>query len=132
MPSFNRVILAGNLTRDPELRYLNSGSGVCEFAIAINRKWKDKDGSAKEEVSFFDCVAWAKTGEVIAEYFKKGRPILIEGRLQQDRWEDKATGQNRSRVRIVVDRFEFLGSKQGEASETPPQDIPDSDPNVPF
>jgi single-strand DNA-binding protein len=130
MPSFNRAILAGNLTRDPELRYLNSGSGVCEFAIAINRKWKDKAGATQEEVSFFDCVAWARTGEVIAEYFKKGKPILIEGRLQQDRWEDKSTGQNRSRVRIVVDRFEFLGGKEESAAGgAPPQD---SQEEVPF
>lgn len=111
MSSFNQVILMGNLTRDPEMRFIPSGAAVCEFSIAVNRTWNDKGGEKKEEVGFFDCVAWARTAEVIAEYMKKGRPIMVVGRLTQDRWQDKASGQNRSKVRITVERFQFVGGR---------------------
>lgn len=125
MSSFNKVIMMGNLTRDPELKYLPSGMAVCELAIAVNRSWTPKGGEKKEEVSFFDCVAWGKTGEVIAEHMKKGRPILFEGSLRQERWET-ATGEKRSRVKINIDRFSFVGGKRDDASYGgPPPAEPD-------
>src|SRR3972149_3171592 len=102
MPSYNQVILLGNLTRDPELRYIPSGAAVCEFGIAVNRRWKDKNGNDKDEVGFFDCTAWARTAEVICEHLKKGNPIFIVGRLTQDRWQDQSSGASRSKVKIVV------------------------------
>ena len=116
MPSFNRVILCGNLTRDPELKYLPSGTSVCEFAIAVNKKWTGKDGEKKEEVSFFDCVVWDKRGETFAKYMTKGRPVLIEGELRQERWTDKED-QKRSRIRITVSQFTFLGSKDDASNK---------------
>jgi single-strand DNA-binding protein len=138
MSSFNRVILMGNLTRDPELRYIPSGTAVCEFGLAVNRTWKDKDGNSKDEVSFFDCVAWARTAEVIAEHMKKGRPILIEGYLKQETWQDKNGGGNRSKVKIIVDRFSFVGGRSDAAGGPPPAAeeapaaAPVSDDDVPF
>ena len=120
MQSFNQVILMGNLTRDPELRYTPKGSAVCEFGLAVNRQWKGEDGAKKEDVSFFDVVAWGRTGEVAAEYLRKGRPVFIAGRLQQERWDDKTTGQKRSKVKIVAERIQFLGAKGEQA---PPSGI---------
>jgi len=111
MSNFNKVILAGNMTRDPELRDAGS-SKVCEFGVAINRKWRSKDGQDQEEVCFVDCTAWARTAEVIDQYFEKGKPILVEGRLQLDQWQDRQTGANRSKLKVVVERFEFLGDGQ--------------------
>lgn len=135
MPSYCKVIIMGNLTRDPELRYTPGGAAVCEFAVAVNRKWSDKQGQPKEEVGFFDCTAWAKTAEVIAEHLKKGNPIFVEGRLMQDRWQDKESGQNRSKIKITVERFQFIGSKagNGDSSAPPPQEegAPEYD-NTPF
>src|SRR5258707_2693101 len=113
MASFNKVILLGNLTRDPELRYTPQGSAVCEFALALNYVYTNKQtGQKVEEVSFIDLVAWGKTGETIAEYMKKGRQILIEGRLKQDRWEAQ-DGKKMSKVRVTVESFQFVGSKPG-------------------
>ena len=112
MASLNKVILIGNLTRDPELRYTPQGAGVSEFAIAINRAWTDKkSGEKKEEVSFIDIVTWGRTAELCAEYLKKGRPVLVEGRLTQDRWEDKESKQKRSRIRVTAERVQFMGSR---------------------
>lgn len=119
MSSFNRVILMGNLTRDPELKYIPSGTALCEFSLAVNRRWKDKDGNSKDEVSYLDCIAWARSAEVIAEHLRKGRPILVEGELRQERWTDNGGG-NRSRVRINVERFQFIGPKGGESDGPPP------------
>jgi single-strand DNA-binding protein len=115
----NTVILKGNLARDPELRFTPQGTAMCGFDIAINRKWNDANGQLKEEVGFFKCEAWGKTSEVICEYFKKGRPILIQGRLKQDQWEDKATGAKRSAVKVVVDRFDFCGEGKAASGEAP-------------
>jgi len=113
MASFNKVILLGNLTRDPELRYTPQGAAVCEFALALNYVYTNKQtGQKVEEVSFIDLVAWGKTGETIAEYMKKGRQILIEGRLKQDRWEAQ-DGKKMSKVRVTVESFQFVGSKPG-------------------
>src|SRR5581483_2923435 len=113
MPSFNKVILLGNLTRDPELRYTPQGAAVCEFAIALNYVYTNKQtGQKVEEVSYIDLVAWGKTGETIAEYMKKGRQIMIEGRLKQDRWEAQ-DGKKMSKVRVTVESFQFVGSRPG-------------------
>lgn len=110
MPNINITIIAGHLTRDPELKQLPSGTSVCEFAVAVSRKWKDK-----EEVSFFDVTAFGKTGEFVNQYFNKGKAILVQGRLKQDRWEDKQSGQKRSKVGIVADQVQFVGGKGGES-----------------
>jgi len=113
MASFNKVILLGNLTRDPELRYTPQGAAVCEFALALNYVYTNKQtGKKVEEVSFIDLVAWGKTGETIAEYMKKGRQILVEGRLKQDRWESQ-DGKKMSKVRVTVESFQFVGSRPG-------------------
>lgn len=113
MASFNKVILLGNLTRDPELRYTPQGSAVCEFALALNSVYTNKQtGQKVEEVSYIDLVAWGKTGETIAEYMKKGRQIMVEGRLKQDRWESQ-DGKKMSKVRVTVDSFTFVGSRPG-------------------
>ncbi len=112
MPNLNKVLLIGHMTRDPELRYTPGGTAVCEFGIAINRKWKGKDGSDGEETCFVDCSMWARRGEVVAEHFRKGDPIFLEGRLQLDQWENKE-GQKRSKLKVVAESFEFLGGGKG-------------------
>ncbi len=119
----NKAILIGRLTRDPELRYTQSGTSVCSFSIANNRTYV-AGGEKKEQVSFFNCVAWAKTGEVIAEYCKKGQRIGIEGRLQQRSWDDQE-GKKRQVVEIVVDNFQFLSAPGGSSKEAP-TDVPSS------
>jgi single-strand DNA-binding protein len=138
----NKAILIGRLTRDPELRYTQSGTSVCSFSIANNRTYV-AGGEKKEQVSFFNCVAWAKTGEVIAEYCKKGKRIGIEGRLQQRSWDDQ-DGKKRQVVEIVVDNFQFLDAPGGSGKETPIDapssshepssnaDNPFSDEDIPF
>jgi single-strand DNA-binding protein len=111
MASFNKVILLGNLTRDPELRYTPQGSAVCEFALALNYVYTNKQtGQKVEEVSYIDLVAWGKTGETIAEYMKKGRQIMVEGRLKQDRWEAQ-DGKKMSKVRVTAENVQFVGSR---------------------
>jgi len=116
MASYNRVILMGNLTRDPEIKYLPSQTVVCDFALAINRRWKDADGGDHEEVLFIDCAAFGKTGQTIGETLTKGRPIHIEGRLKFEQWEQE-DGQRRSKIRVVVEQFRFVDRKPGN-SET--------------
>jgi single-strand DNA-binding protein len=117
MASFNKVILAGNLTRDPELRYTPGGMAIAKFGLALNRKWKDsQSGEMKEEVTFVDIDAFGKQAETIGQYLKKGRPILVEGRLRLDQWEDKQTQQKKSRLGVVLESFSFLdsgGSREG-------------------
>jgi len=109
MNGFNKVILAGNLTRDPELRYASNGLAIAKFGLAVNRKWKDSQtNEMKEEVTFIDIDAFGKQAETIGQYLKKGRPILIEGRLKLDQWEDKQTQQKRSRLGVVLESFNFL------------------------
>lgn len=121
MASFNKVILAGNLTRDPELRYTPKGTAIARLGIACNRKWKTETGEMKEEVTFVDVDAFGKQAETIGQYLKKGRPILIEGRLRYDTWEDKQSGQKKSKLGVVLESFQFLDSgNRGEgASEAP-------------
>ena len=106
----NTVMLAGNITRDIELRSLPSGNSIANIGIAINRKWKDKDGNPQEDVTFVDCEAWGKTAEVMHKYLAKGRAVFIEGRLKLDQWEDKESGQKRSKMKVVVESFQFVGS----------------------
>jgi single-strand DNA-binding protein len=113
MANFNKVILAGNLTRDPELRYTSKGSAIAKLTLAINRSWKSETGETREEVTFVDVDAFGRSAEVIGQYLKKGRPILIEGRLRLDQWDDKQTGQKRSRLGVVMDTFQFLDSGRG-------------------
>jgi len=112
MASYNRVILIGNLTRDPEVRYIPSGTAVSELGLAVNRTWFDKQSnSRKEETTFVDVTLWGREAEVAGEYLSKGRPVLIEGRLQLDSWEDKQSGQRRSKLRVVCERMQMLGSR---------------------
>ena len=109
MRGFSKAIITGNLTRDPELRTTPNGSSVCSFSVAVNRVFKDSSGSQQEDVSFIDCSAWGKLGEMINQYAKKGSGVLVSGRLDQRSWEDKNSGQKRSRVEIVVEDFNFVG-----------------------
>jgi len=110
MANFNKVILAGNLTRDPELRYTPKGMAIAKLGLAINRKWSNESGEQKEEVTFVDVDAFGRQAETIGQYLKKGRPILIEGRLRLDQWDDKQTGQKKSRLGVVLETFQFLDS----------------------
>lgn len=113
---FNKVILMGNLTRDPEVRTTPSGQSVANFSLAVNRTWKGADGQTQEAVSYIDCVAWGKAGEIIAQYLSKGRPVLVSGRLDQRTWEDKESGGKRSKVEVVVEDFNFVDSGGGSSS----------------
>lgn len=143
MASFNKVILVGNLTRDPELRTTPGGASVGEIGLAVNRSWFDKNSnSRKEETTFVDVTLWGRTAEVASEYLTKGRPVLIEGRLQLDQWDDKESGQKRSKLKVVGENMTMLGKKDGEGGQdnrspadtfydrTPANSAPDDD--VPF
>lgn len=125
MANFNKVILLGNLTRDVEVKAIAGGQSVAKFGLAINRKFRTKDNEEREEVTFVDCEAWGRTGEVIGQYLRKGSPVFVEGRLKLDQWEDKE-GQKRSQLRVVVENFQFIGSRNdggggggGRRSEEP-------------
>lgn len=106
---FNKVILMGNLTRDPEVRTTPSGQTVANFSIAVTRSWRGQDGQQQDQTSFINCVAWGKAGEIIAQYVQKGSPLLVSGRLDQRSWEDKETGGKRSTMEVVVEDFNFVG-----------------------
>jgi single-strand DNA-binding protein len=112
MASYNKVMLMGNLTRDPEVRYTPKGSAVADLAIAVNRVYTAENGEKREEVTYVDVVLWARLAELAGQYLHKGRPVFIEGRLQMDQWEDKQTGQKRSRLRVVGEVMQFLDSKR--------------------
>ncbi len=114
MANFNKVILAGNLTRDPELRYTPKGVAIAKLGLAINRVWKNEAGETKEEVTFVDVDAFGRQAEVIGQYLKKGRPILMEGRLRLDQWDDKQTGQKRSKLGVILEAFQFMDSGRGD------------------
>jgi len=126
MASYNKVTMIGNLTRDPEVRFTPKGSAVCDVSLAINRTFTTEGGEKQEEVTFVDVVFWAKLAELAGKYLKKGRPVFIEGRLQMDSWEDKQTGQKRTRLRVVGEQMQFLnGAPEGqertqERAEEPP------------
>jgi single-strand DNA-binding protein len=151
MASYNKVILVGNLTRDPELRYTPKGMAIAKIGLAVNRNWTNEAGEKKEEVTFVDVDIFGRTAENVAQYMKKGRPILIEGRLRLDQWDDKQTGQKRSKLGVVAETVQFLGSPTGggggEGGEAPRRqapasapapsassepDMPPSDDDVPF
>ena len=145
MPEINSVTVAGNLTRDPELRYLTSGVAVCEFGIAINRRWKDKtSGEKREDTSFINVTCWAKTAEYISEHVKKGYPVLVEGKLRSEKWEDKQSGAMRTAIKIQADRVQQLswenfngGSEQRTAQPTSapvprPIEEPEYEDDLPF
>jgi single-strand DNA-binding protein len=113
MASFNQVILLGNLTRDPQLKYLPSQTAVVEFGLACNRKFKGQNGEDREEVTFVDCSAFGKQAEVLNQYCTKGKPLFIQGRLKYDSWEDKQGGGKRSRITVVIENFQFIGGREG-------------------
>jgi single-strand DNA-binding protein len=128
MANFNKVILAGNLTRDPELRYTPKGTAVARITLAVNRTWKSESGENKEEVSFVDVDVWGRQAEVISQYMKKGRPLLVEGRLKQDTWEDKNTKQKQSKLKVVLESFSFIDSNRGDSGGGGPVEAPRSRP----
>ena len=119
MASYNKVILLGNLTRDPELRYTPKGMAIAKVGLAVNRNWTSETGEKKEEVTFVDVDIFGRTAENVAQYMRKGRPILIEGRLRLDQWDDKQTGQKRSKLGVVGEVVQFLGSPTGGEGGAP-------------
>jgi single-strand DNA-binding protein len=121
MANLNRVLLIGNLTRDPEIRYTPQGVAVADISLAINRFTTNSEGEKKEEVTFVDVTLWNRVAEIAKDYLKKGKPVFIEGRLRLDTWDDKQTGQKRSRLRVVADGMQLLGSKEnnGPAPDRP-------------
>jgi single-strand DNA-binding protein len=119
MANLNKVLLMGNLTRDPEVRYTPKGTAVAELGIAVNRIYSGENGEKREEVTFVDVTVWGRTAENVGEYLKKGRPVFIEGRLQLDSWEDKQSGQKRNKLKVVADNVQFLGSPRGASSGAP-------------
>ena len=115
MANFNKVLLVGNLTRDPELKHTPSNQAVAQIGLAVNRNYQTKDGEKREETTFVDCEAWGRTAEVMCQYLAKGRPVLVEGRLKLDQWQDK-DGNNRSKLKVVIENFQFLGGR-GEGGQ---------------
>ena len=136
MPDLNKVYLAGNLTRDPELRYLQSGSAICKLGLAVNRRFRSKDGEQREETLFINVTTWGKSAEFCGENFKKGRPVLVEGRLQSNDWEDKNTGQKRTAIEVNAFRVQDLSWEDRPKAAAKPgpraieEPIPEDD--IPF
>lgn len=126
MASFNKVVLVGNLTRDPELRYTPKGTAIAKIGLAVNRVWTNEAGEKKEEVTFVDVDVFGRTAENVGQYMRKGRPILIEGRLKLDQWDDKQTGQKKSKLGVVAETVQFLGSAQGGGEGGAPASAPRS------
>jgi len=124
MASLNKVMLIGNLTRDPEIKYTPKGTAIADIGLAVNRNYTTESGEKREEVTFIDVTLWGRVAEIVGEYCKKGRPIFVEGRLQLDTWDDKQTGQKRSKLGVVLEGFSFIGAKAGDTvgvpSEAPP------------
>jgi single-strand DNA-binding protein len=118
MASFNKVILLGNLTRDPEVRYTPKGTAVTELGMAVNRVYTAENGEKREETTFVDVTLWGRTAEIAGEYLKKGRPVFIEGRLQLDTWDDKQSGQKRSKLKVVGEGLQLLGGRPGEGGRS--------------
>ena len=113
MASFNKVMLIGNLTRDPEIKYTPKGTAIADIGLAVNRTYTTEGGEKREEVTFIDVTLWGRVAEIVGEYCKKGRPLFVEGRLQLDTWDDKATGQKRSKLKVVGENIQLLGSREG-------------------
>jgi single-strand DNA-binding protein len=145
--SVNKVFLMGNLTRDVELKYTPSDQPVASLGIAVNRKYRTREGEDRDETTFVDCEAWGRTAEVMNQYLAKGRPVFVEGRLKLDQWEDRETGKNRSKLKVVVENFQFVdspggggnrGSKPAPAgaaaapSSSPPTHAPVNESDIPF
>lgn len=118
MANLNKVFLMGNLTRDPALTYTQGNKPLCAFGMASNRSWTGQDGQKHEEATFVDLTAWGKSAETIAKYLHKGDPLFIEGRLKLDQWEDKQSGQKRSKLTVTVDSFQFVGGKKSDAGDS--------------
>lgn len=152
MPNLNKVMLMGNLTRDPEMRYLPSNTAVVNLGLAVNRRWRNQQtGEQQEETTFVDCEAFGKQAELLNQYMKKGRPLFIEGRLKLDQWQNRE-GQQRSKMKVVIEQFQFIDSRGGEGggdmgggggyqssgqrSSSPSQDEPAHEPmqedDIPF
>ena len=124
----------GNLTRDPELKQTPNNQPVAQIGIALNRKYKDRDGNMQEDTTFVDCEAWGRTAEVMAQYLSKGRPVFVEGRLKLDQWQDK-DGNNRSKLKVVIENFQFIDSKGNQTSSPPAAATttsPPTDDDIPF
>jgi single-strand DNA-binding protein len=144
MANLNKVLLLGNVTRDPEVRYTPKGSAVCDLGVAVNRAYTTDSGEKREEVTFVDVTLWGRTAEVASEYLKKGRPVFIEGRLQMDSWDDKQTGQKRTRLRVVAENMQLLGGRppgggdasgEGRQTSAPPKSSAAAEPDedeIPF
>lgn len=113
MAYLNKVFLIGNLTRDPELRVTPKGTAICSFGLAVNRQYRDESGTARDETTFVDIEAWGKQGELVSKYLVKGNPCMVEGRLRFDSWEDKTSGQKRSKLKVVLDNVQFLSRAPG-------------------
>ena len=118
MASFNKVILMGNLTRDPEVRYTPKGSAVADIGLAVNRVYSTESGEKREETTFVDVTLWGRTAEIAGEYLKKGRPVLIEGRLQLDTWDDKQSGQKRSKLKVIGEGMQLIGGRPGGGGDS--------------
>ncbi len=123
----------GNLTRDPELRYTPKGTAVAKLGLAVNRTWRNAEGQQQDETTFVDVDAFGKQAETLGQYMQKGRPILVEGRLKLDQWEDKNTGQNRSKLGVILEKFSFVGGggQTGGSANTPQSSAPPPTPDVP-
>ena len=125
MPNLNRVLLMGNITRDPELKYTPKGTAIADFALAINRKWKAESGEMREEATFVGCVAFGRVAEIIGEYCRKGNPLYVEGRLTQETWDDKTSGEKKSKTKVTVENIQLLGSKnEGGQRQSAPAERP--------
>jgi single-strand DNA-binding protein len=140
MPNLNKVMLIGNVTRDPEVKYTPKGTAVCEVGLAINRSWKDDGGQKREETTFVGVTFWGRNAEIAGEYAKKGRPVYVEGRLTQESWDDKTTGKKVTKTKVVGEHLQLLGGKPsgGDSAATPrpaqpqrPASAPDDD-DIPF
>lgn len=119
MATLNKVFLIGNLTREPELRVTPKGTSICQFGLAVNRQFKDESGAMRDETTFLDLEAWGKQGELVGKYLTKGSPCMVEGRLKLDQWDDKQTGQKRSKIKIVVENVQFLSARGAGGGNAP-------------
>lgn len=115
MASYNKVLLMGNLTRDPEVRYTPKGTAIANVGVAVNRRWTTETGEQKEEVTFVDIEVWGRQAETVGQYLSKGKPIFVEGRLRLDSWEDKESGQKKSKLKVVCEHFQFIGAPGSRA-----------------
>jgi single-strand DNA-binding protein len=124
MANFNKVLLVGNLTRDPELRYTPKGTAIAKLGVAVNRAWTTETGEKKEEATFVDVDVFGRTAENVAQYLRRGSPLLVEGRLRLDTWEDKQTNQKRSKLGVVAENVQFLGAPRGAGDGSGPGPAP--------